>query len=339
MTPSICLVTTWGGAPPPYLPLFFATAAHNPTIDFVFVADSPQPYPVPSNVRWVHQSMPDMLASMGARLGCDLSRSAPYKLCDLRPGFGVAFADLLDGYHFWGHVDCDIVLGDLRAFATDEVLAAHDVLSFKGRGFIHGPLTLWRNTEGMNCLFERADWRQIFETEEYLGFDEVGKRWSSSLARRPVPVAERRARGEVACATDLVYEAAAEGWVRIYDHGHVVETKPRQEVPFLALRWERGKLTNTVGGQPLAYFHIHWAKSDPSRGDPAYVLPPWHWDTMPERFGITREGIRPIDAAFHLTRLRTVLHPYEQAMIAGIRRVGGAVRRRLPVAQDGKTRG
>ncbi|MDQ4077234.1 MAG: hypothetical protein M3220_13420 [Chloroflexota bacterium] len=329
MKPSIRLVTAWGGAIPTYLPLFFGTAAYNPTIEFLFVADSPQPFPLPANVQWVERSMPDLLASMGERLGCDLSHAEPYKLCDFKPTFGVALADLLEGCDFWGHVDCDLILGDLRAFATDNRLAEHDVLSFWGRGFVHGPLTLWRNTEDINRLYERADWQQIFEAPEYLGFDETGKRWSSPAARRPIPVAERHARGEVPCITDIVYEAAAAGTLRIYDEEHIVQARPRAVVPHLALRWERGRLIDAVSQRPLAFFHIHWAKSDAERGDPAYVFPSWHWDTLPERFGITRQRIGPIDAMYYAACLRSLGPTLRRSLRTRAGRVRRAVRRRL----------
>ena len=326
--PRVRLVTTWGGPLPGYLPLFFGTAARNPTIEFVFVADSAQPYLLPPNVRWVERSFADLLESMGDRLGCDLSRARPYKLCDVKPTFGVALGDLLGGCDFWGHMDCDTVLGDLRAFATDERLAEHDVLSFKGRGFVHGPLTLWRNDPAVNRLYERADWRDVLEDPLSLAFDETCHRWGKD--RRPTPVAERRAKGETASITDVVYTAAADGELQVYDGDHIVETKPRDEVPRLALLWDQGHLTDVVRHQPLAFFHIHWAKSDAERGDPPYGLPPWRWDELPGRFGITRQGIGPVDAAYRVARLDAVGRDAVQWLSAHGRRVGAAVRRRLP---------
>lgn len=319
MSPSVRLVTLWSGPLPDYLPLFLGTAAYNPTIEFVFVADAAPPGPLPANVRWVERPFADLVGAMGDRLGCDLSSAEPFKLCDVRPAFGVALADLLDGCDFWGHIDCDTVLGDLRAFATDERLAGHDVLSFKGRGFVHGPLTLWRNDDAVNGLYRRAGWRRIFEADRYLGFDETGQRWGA--ARRPLPVAERQARGEVECITDVVYTAAAGGEVRVYDGEHVVETKPRAEVPWLALTWDGGRLSDAVRGRPLALFHIHWAKSDADRGDPAYRLPPWGWDEIPGRFGITRRGVGPVDLGFRRAQVEVAGREAVRRLRAGRRRV------------------
>ena len=327
VSPSVRLVTLWSGPLPGYLPLFLGTAAHNRTVEFVFVADAAPPGPLPPNVRWVERSFADLVGAMGDRLGCDLSRAAPYKLCDVKPAFGVALGGVLDGCDFWGHVDCDAVLGDLRVFATDDRLAAHDVLSFKGRRFVHGPLTLWRNDEAVNRLYERAGWRRIFEADRYLGFDETGQRWGA--ARRPLPVAERQARGETECITDVVYTAAAGGEVRVYDGDHVVETKPRAEVPDLALLWDRGALTRATTGRPLALFHIHWAKSDVERGDPAYRLPPWGWDELPERFGITRGGIGPVGLGFRLAQAEVAGRAATRRLRAAGRRIRRAAAARL----------
>jgi len=115
---TVRLITTWSGPLPRYFPLFFGTAACNPTIEFIFVADSSQPYSLPQNVKWVEMPFPEILRYMGERLGCDLSHVKPYKMCDFKPAFGIAFADLLAGCDFWGHVDCDLVLGYLRSFIS-----------------------------------------------------------------------------------------------------------------------------------------------------------------------------------------------------------------------------
>ena len=294
--PTIRLVTVWSGPLPRYLPLFLGTAASNPTVEFVFVADAPPPGDLPSNVRWVERSFAALRRSLEERLGCDLSEATPFKLCDLRPAYGVGFADLLAGCDFGGSIDCDTVLGDLRSFATDERLDEHDVLSFKGNGFVHGPLTMWRNTGTVNRLYERTDWRQVFEVADYLGFDETCKRWDSEAG--VLPVAVRVERGQVPSISDVVHEAAADGIVAVYDGRHIVETKPRRQVPHLALLWNRGSLVDAVNGQSVAFFHIHWAKSDAERGDPVYELPAWGWDELPPRFGITRRRIGRVDTAF-----------------------------------------
>ena len=311
---SIRLVTTWSGPLPKYLPLFLGTAAHNPTVEFLFVADSPQPYALPSNVRWVERSLPDLLNGMSDRLGCDLRRAEPFKLCDVRPAFGVALADLLEGCDFWGNVDCDLVLGNLRAFATDERLANHDILSFKGRRYVHGPLTLWRNDEAINRIYELADWRRTFEAAEYLGFDETCKRWGSD--RNPRTVAERRARGEMACISDVVYTMPPEIAPRIYDGNHIEEGEPYR--PPYALRWEDGTLYDTVRRHPLAFYHLLWTKRDPT-----YELPEWRWDELPDRFGITRRTIGLVGFNFYTTRIRGAGHVSTHRLMRVVRRLKG----------------
>lgn len=303
---SIRLVTTWSGPLPRYLPLFLGTASRNPEIEFLFVADSPQPYALPPNVRWVERSLPDLLDGMSDRLGCDLRQAEPFKLCDVRPAFGVALADLLEGCDFWGNIDCDLVLGDLRAFATDERLGGHDILSFKGRRYVHGPLTLWRNDETVNRLYKRADWRRVFEADEYLGFDETCKRWGSDRLP-PRTVAERQAQGEVPSISDVVYTMPEEAAPRIYDGNHIEEGEPHR--PPYALRWQDGELYDTVRRRPLAFYHLLWTKRDLT-----YSFPDWRWDELPERFGISRQRVGPIGPAFYATQLCAIGH-------VGVRRI------------------
>lgn len=287
--PKIRLIVVWSGNLPNYFPIFLGTAARNRTIDFAVFSDAKAPDRLPENVQWFCGSHAERVAQMGQQLDCNLDHVAPFKLCDLRPAFGVAFSEALAGYDFWGSIDCDTVLGDLRAFATDQRLNQFDILSFKGRGFIHGPLTLWRNCDRINGLYREADWRRVFAAEEYLGFDETGKRWGGD--RLPRSVAERLARNEVPCISDIVYKTAETGRVTVYDGDHIVETKPLKQVPFLAMTWKHGRLRNSVDGRPLAFFHIHWAKSDANRGDPEFQLPSWDWERFPDCFKITRRRI------------------------------------------------
>ena len=175
MQHSVKLITIWSGPLPGYLPIYFGTVNKNPTIDFIFVADSPEPGPLPKNIQWIEMSFPGLLGYFGENIGCNVSGAIPFKMCDFKPAFGDAFKDVLNDCDFWGHIDCDVVLGDLRFFLSQDRLENYDILFFKGHGFIHGPLTLWRNSSYVNQLYQRSPWQEIFKSDQYVGFDETGK--------------------------------------------------------------------------------------------------------------------------------------------------------------------
>ena len=97
----------------------------------------------------------------------------PYKLCDYRPIFGLIFEDYLSGYDFWGHVDPDVIYGDLGHFITDYLLNKY------GRLFRRGHLTLYRNTDEINhfALHElpgfNISYRDVFSTNLSMHYDEL----------------------------------------------------------------------------------------------------------------------------------------------------------------------
>lgn len=220
------------------------------------------------------------------------------KLCDLKPMFGVVFEDLIEEYEFWGHVDCDMILGDLAEFLSNDELSSHDILMLRGRSFVHGPLTVYRNNEHINHLYKQAPcWRDTIAERKVWGFDEVCKRFGESLSI--ASPADRHERGERVSMTDIVFTTAANGKIRVFDEDYVRETPPGR-IP-IKMRYERGKLFDdapvvirTENGklslvpQPepreIAYFHLIFAKSDP-----AFHLP--DWKTLSDQFVIDRSGV------------------------------------------------
>src|SRR6185295_13297049 len=93
-----------------------------------------------------------------------------YKLCDLRPAYGLIHARDIAGFDFWGFGDIDVVYGDLRGYFTEERLR-HQLLSCHGRR-ISGHLTLLANNELMcNAFRQVAEWRELM-LGEHVAFDE-----------------------------------------------------------------------------------------------------------------------------------------------------------------------
>eukprot|EP00929_Paragymnodinium_shiwhaense_P096787 TRINITY_DN5847_c0_g1_i3.p1 TRINITY_DN5847_c0_g1~~TRINITY_DN5847_c0_g1_i3.p1 ORF type:complete len:231 (-),score=27.40 TRINITY_DN5847_c0_g1_i3:809-1501(-) len=85
-----------------------------------------------------------------AATGVDVPAMDGYKLCDWRMTYGEVFKEWLRGYEFWGWVDLDVFLGNLRHFGLNaSALAPFDVVGEHGWP-IQGPLTLLRNTAHIN---------------------------------------------------------------------------------------------------------------------------------------------------------------------------------------------
>lgn len=96
----------------------------------------------------------------------DISVRKPYKLCDCKPAYGLAFKDMLAGYDFWGYCDIDLIFGDIRKFVTDDILESSD------RIYSNGHLSLYRNNYMMNTLFLQDGLYPEYNAREALSLDE-----------------------------------------------------------------------------------------------------------------------------------------------------------------------
>ena len=133
------------------------------SIDFLIFGTHEFPYKLPPNVR--HHLLPysklidriqeDVLA--GKDVG-DLRSNSPnyYKAIDFKPLYAYLFPDQVKGYDWWGTVDNDMLMGDLRKWLTEEVLANNDVFSGIGYPKTSGPFTMYRNTPLVNGLFKHS---------------------------------------------------------------------------------------------------------------------------------------------------------------------------------------
>jgi Family of unknown function (DUF6625) len=153
------------------MPAFLLSCRTNADVEWIIYSDVDPPPGVPANVTFRRMSVQELNERCSHVLGTtiDIKRR---KLCDLKVTYGVIFADDLLPFDFWGCSDLDIVWGDIRRFATDARLQAHDIFSSR-KEKLSGHCTLYRNTPEVNCLFERIpDVRALLSTSHYEHLDE-----------------------------------------------------------------------------------------------------------------------------------------------------------------------
>ena len=96
------------------------------------------------------------------------------KASDFRPALGLILEDQLRGYDFWGHTDLDCVYGRLDKFISSPFLVTCDIYS-NDIGHMCGPMSLYRNTDKINHLFqEYPNWQKLMEDPTHHAFDEKG---------------------------------------------------------------------------------------------------------------------------------------------------------------------
>jgi len=171
---TIGILIPYFGKWPEWIQLFFDSVKRNKTIDFHFLTDCDTTLCSAPNV-FFHQMTFDQYVSVAEdRIGEPINIPNPYKICDLRPMFGIIHAEILEKYDYYGWTDVDLLFGDIRAFYTDEILVGHEVFSTHSTR-ISGHLALFKNTiENRTKYLSIYDWKKAVQNPEFVGIDEHG---------------------------------------------------------------------------------------------------------------------------------------------------------------------
>jgi hypothetical protein len=282
---SLGILNCFFGEWPEWGDLFVETCRHNPTVEFFLVSDCAAPRQgFPANVRWVKLDFAEFRALAAERLGFAAALPKPYKLIDFKPAWGVILREYVESYDFWGYCDLDVILGDIRAFLTEELLARYDVVSCR-REFLSGHFMLFRNTEEINHLFEESrDYRRILTSETVWNFDECGHGLHPKLLRG---AAFAEVAGE-AKIDSMMHVLARRPEIRVHYETICGEQvflllggNADKELRILA---DRGKVVDLVAGQERMYFHLQFLKLE------RRVFVP-RWKEIPPAFLLTRRGV------------------------------------------------
>lgn len=161
----IALIVPYFGKLPNYFSFWEKTALANDNVDFFLFTDDRSAVSK-GNIHVRYCTFGDFTDAIQKVLDFKISIRKPYKLCDCRPVYGLAFSNLLQGYDFWGYCDIDLVFGDIRKFVTDDILEKSD------RVYNNGHLSLYRNVDSVNRLFLNDGEYPEFNAKEAFTLDE-----------------------------------------------------------------------------------------------------------------------------------------------------------------------
>ena len=247
----IVFLIPYFGRWPFWMPLFVETCRLNPDIDWILYSDCGALPDCPPNVRLQPMRFPDYCARVTQKLGIAFAPESPYKLCDLKPAYGVLHEEDIVGYDFWGFGDIDVAYGSLRAYFTEARLARYDFFSTHERR-VSGHLCLIRNTPRWHRLYEAVpDWAVRLSSPRHEAFDEGAftrlfikhKNWPRPLRRLADRCNPLRRRAEFVEAFST-------------PNGTIPWLDGRKVYPS-AWYWQRGVITNDLdGARSFPYLHF-----------------------------------------------------------------------------------
>jgi hypothetical protein len=276
---SIAIVTCFFGNWPVWGSFFIRSCEENSTIDFFLISDCIPQQPLATNVKLVRSDLGRFNILATERIGVEVSLKRAYKLCDFKPTFGVLFAELLEGYDFWGYCDHDVIFGDIRAFLTEERLQQYDVICGR-REFMTGHFTLYRNNETINRLYERSrDYREVFTSKDLKAFDECGWGPHRKLLEGAT-FAEVASEAKTDSMMHIVFRTPE---VRLLLENLCDEWMPPDDIRARDFHWENGKLVEVWAGREVMYVHTWYLKRQ------RLLFVP-RWSQVPPSFRLNEKG-------------------------------------------------
>lgn len=243
----ICLVSVFFGEFPWYFRYFIHTCAFNPTIDFLIFADSYIPESeLPDNVKIVNLTLEEFNQIATIYLGLKINISSPYKICDFKPTYGLLFKEFLKPYDFWGHIDLDVIWGDVRAFITNDILKKNELICVR-HDFLTGYFLLFKNTRKMNLLFTKSkDFKKVFLSDRHFCFDETN--FQFTFFSKNIPLEEMNS--EIESMMHVVRKMQIKNQIKAYFDFMVIEGLPGK------ITWSNGKLFYKNKFEVLLYHMI-----------------------------------------------------------------------------------
>lgn len=170
MKNKVCIIVCYFGKLPEYFKLWYKSASLNSEFDFLILTDQSNVKEA-SNIRVEKISIQEFSKYCSDKLKLNIDLSKPYKVCDLRPAYGIIFEKYLQDYDFWGHCDLDQIWGRLNKFINDEILDNFDKINCCGH------LTLYRNNLFINNLYKckgsAYSYKEVFCSKYNYAFDEL----------------------------------------------------------------------------------------------------------------------------------------------------------------------
>lgn len=265
---TIQMIACWSGEYPWYLPYFIHSCRFNSSVDFVIISDNDKKFDnVPSNLIFIHKTLEEIENIASQKLGFTAAIKNSYKLNDFKPAYGYIFPELIEGYDFWGHMDLDIILGDLRYFLDENMLSQYDFISVR-HDYTTGCFCLYRNIPEINTLFMRSkDYKRVLSDSKHYCFDECNFAWDALNAGQSIIDLHT----EIESFTEVVKRAEMQKLIRAHFDFILLEGVPGKIV------FTNGKIIFKNEMETLLY-HLFWLKR---------VYNPKKTGTIPSKYWIS----------------------------------------------------
>lgn len=184
MKEKLCLfVLPYFGKFKNYFQIFLDSFSFNKSFDLLLITDQKtENYSIPDNVMVYEITFNNFRKLIEKKFDFLISLKVPYKLCDYKPMYGYLLEDydFFKEYKYWGHLDSDIIVGNL-----DKLITLLDINQYL-KIFANGHMTIYLNSKENNARFMNklngmAIYKESFTIDKIYGFDEGCTNYNKEL--------------------------------------------------------------------------------------------------------------------------------------------------------------
>ena len=169
----IALIIPYFGKFPEWMPLYLYSCSKQKNIDFLYFTDCEIPKRIYDNTKFIKTSFDAYCQKVSTKLDIDFRPTASYKLCDLKPFYGIIHKDDLENYDWWGFGDLDLIYGDLSLLLNAYNLAHYDLLTTH-IDKIAGHFTVVRkSSEYTHIPLQIPHWQEKLMLDRHVFLDET----------------------------------------------------------------------------------------------------------------------------------------------------------------------
>lgn len=167
------VVIPYFGCFKPSISLFLESCNRNNEIDWFIFTDCTEPQNVKlnDNIHWKRTTLENVRKLGEKKLKTKIRLNKAYKLCDLKPFYGLIFEDYLTNYEYWGYGDVDVINGRIFYHLNQIDYGKYDKINWMGH------LCFVKNNDFCKKIFlkntnDTINYLKVLNSENNLGFDE-----------------------------------------------------------------------------------------------------------------------------------------------------------------------
>ena len=169
----IALIIPYFGKFPEWMPLYLYSCSKQKNIDFLYFTDCELPKKTYVNTIFHRTTFEEYCEKVSRKLQIAFHPTQSYKLCDLKPFYGLVHTDDLKNYDWWGFGDLDLIYGDLSLLINDKNLEKYDLLTTH-IDKVAGHFTIVRkNSEFTAIPFKIPNWKDKLTLNKHVFLDET----------------------------------------------------------------------------------------------------------------------------------------------------------------------